>query len=314
MAIYLVRRLSWTAVTLFALAAITFVLMHQVPGGPFDAATVDRPVPPVVIEAQRVHYGLDDPLPQQFARYLGNVVQGDLGISFAQRGQPVAGMMADRIRPSFLLGMMAFVFVLAGGIPLGILAATRRGPTDALALGLATVLAAVPAFVLAFVLLLVFSVWLGWTSVLMGVGFGHGVRSLPQGIIPAIALGAPAMAIVSRITRAAMLEALEQDYIRTARAKGLGPGAVTLRHAFRNALLPVATILGPVLASLVTGSIIIESIFGVPGVGSLFITSIATRDYGVIMGTTLFYGATITLLNLAVDLAYPFIDPRVRLR
>ena len=315
MARYLARRLTWTAATLLALAAITFVLMHRVPGGPFDAASVDRPLPAVVIEAQRAYYGLDDPLPRQFVRYLGHLVRGDLGVSFAQQGQPVTDLMLAKVRPSLILGLMSFAIVVAAGVPLGVLAAVRRGGiVDAAALTLATALAAIPAFVLAFVLLLIFAVWLGWTDVLAGTRFGTGLGSLRAGILPAIALGAPGMAIVSRITRAAMLEVLEQDYIRTARAKGLGWSGVYLRHALRNALIPVVTVLGPVFASLVTGSIIIEAIFGVPGIGSAFITSVVARDYGVIMGTTLFYGAVIMAANLVVDLLYPLIDPRVTLR
>lgn len=315
MAIYLARRLTWTVVTLLALAAVTFLLMHRVPGGPFDAATVDRPVSPAVIEAQHAFYALDDPIPRQFVRYLGHLARGDLGVSFSQQGQPVTDLMLDKAVPSFILGAMAFGFVVAGGVPLGVLAASRRGSVvDAGALTLATALAAVPGFVLAFGLLLVFSVWLGWTDILASARFGENLGSLRSGILPAVALGAPGMAIVSRITRASMLDVLEQDYIRTARAKGLGWRAVYLRHALRNALLPIVTILGPVFASLITGSIIIEAIFGVPGIGSMFITSVAARDYGVIMGTTLFYGVVIMIANLAVDLAYPLIDPRVTLR
>ncbi|MDA0269737.1 MAG: ABC transporter permease [Chloroflexi bacterium] len=315
MARYIAARLLWTVVTLFALAAITFALMHRVPGGPFDAASVDRPLPAAVLEAQQAYYGLDDPVPVQFGRYLGHLVRGNLGVSFAQQGRPVTDLMLDKMWPSLLLGLMAFGVVVGGGVPLGVLAATHRGrAVDTVALGVATALAAVPSFVLAFVLLLIFSVWLGWTPVFMGAGFGESLSSLPRGIVPAIALGAPAMALISRITRASMLEALEQDYVRTARAKGLSPLAVTLRHALRNALIPVVTVLGPVLAGLITGSIIIESIFGVPGIGSAFITSVTARDYGVIMGTTLLYGAVIMLVNLAVDLAYPVLDPRVTLR
>lgn len=315
MAIYLARRLTWTVVTLLALAAVTFLLMHRVPGGPFDVATVDRPVSAAVIEAQHVYYGLDDPIPRQFVRYLGHLARGDLGVSFSQQGQPVTDLMLDKAVPSFILGVMAFGFVVAGGVPLGVLAASRRGSVlDAGALTVATALAAVPGFVLAFGLLLVFSVWLGWTDILAGARFGENLGSLRSGILPAVALGAPGMATVSRITRASMLDVLEQDYIRTARAKGLGWRAVYVRHALRNALVPIVTILGPVFASLITGSIIIEAIFGVPGIGSMFITSVAARDYGVIMGTTLFYGVVIMLANLAVDLVYPLIDPRVTLR
>jgi len=310
---YLVRRLLWTAVTLFSICLVTFVLMHAVPGGPFEVSAGDRGVSPEFLRAANAYYGLDDPMPRQFVRLLGNLVQGDLGVSFAQRGQSVTDLLAARIKPSMILGVMAFTLVVGIGIPVGVLAAVRRNTAwDYAALGGGTILAAVPSFVLAFVLLLIFSVGLGWFDVRLGRGFGDSIGSLRNGILPAIALAAPAIALLARLTRGVMIEVLEQDYIRTARAKGLSATTVTLRHGLRNALIPVLTLLGPVFAGLITGSIIIESIFGLPGIGSAFVTSVAQRDYGMIMGTTLFYAAVIVTLNLLVDLLYPLVDPRVR--
>ena len=315
MARYLLSRGIESLVTLFFIALITFSLMHAVPGGPFESLDGERGASVAFIEEQEAYYGLDDPLPIQFGRYLGNLVQGDLGISFDQRGRRVSDLITDKFKPSLILGLMSFTIVLAVGIPLGVLAATRHNSAlDYASLGLSAALAAVPSFVLAFILLLVFSVWLDWFPVRLGKGFGDSFGSLSNGILPALALGAPAMALLSRLTRAAMLEVLDQDYVRTARAKGLADGAVYWRHALRNALIPVVTLMGPLLASLVTGSIIIESIFGLPGIGAALISSVLARDYGVIMGTTMLFATLIVFANFLVDLAYPLIDPRVRLR
>ncbi len=206
-----------------------------------------------------------------------------------------------------------FAVVVGFGIPVGVIAAARRGGWwDRASLLLTAALAAVPSFVLAFVLLLIFAVGLGWVDVRLGRGFGESMASLPRGVLPAFALAAPSAALLARLTRGAVLEVLEEDYIRTARAKGVTEASVVLRHALRNALVPVVTVLGPVLASLVTGSIIVESIFGIPGIGTSFVSAVGQRDYGVIMGTTLFYAGVIVLLNLLVDLLYPAIDPRMR--
>lgn len=314
MAAYVIRRAFASVVTLFGVCLITFLLMHAVPGGPFEVQAGDRPVSADFVRAQEAYYGLDRPMPQQFARLLGNLARGDLGVSFAQRGRPVTDIIVERARPSLILGLMAFTLVVGVGVPAGVLAAARRNTRwDYLGLGVSTALAAVPSFVLAFLLLLVFSVGLGWFDVRLGRGFGESFGSLANGILPALALGAPSMALLSRMTRGALIEVLEEDYIRTARAKGLGTGAIYVRHALRNALIPVVTLLGPVLAVLVTGSVIIETIFGLPGIGSAFITAVAQRDYGVIMGATLFYATVIVVANLAVDLAYPLVDPRIRI-
>ncbi len=311
---YLIRRVLWTAVTLFFICLITFVLMHMVPGGPFEVRAGERGASASFIRASESYYGLNDPLPQQFIRMMGNLLQGDLGLSFAQRGQKVTDLMLDKIKPSFLLGAMSFGIVVGVGIPLGIIAAVRRNTIwDYTALGLGTALAAIPHFVLAFMMLLIFAVGLGWVDVRLGKGFGDSIGSLRNGLLPALALGAPSMALLSRITRGTMVEILEQDYMRTARAKGLTSTTVYLRHGLRNAMIPILTLLGPIFAGLITGSIIIESIFGLPGIGAAFVTSIHQRDYGMIMGTTLFYAIVIMTANLVVDLLYPLVDPRVRI-
>ena len=311
---YLISRIFESAVTLFFIALATFLLMHAVPGGPFESIDGERGASEEFIRQQESYYGLRDPLPIQFARYLGNLTQGDLGISFEQRGQRVTDLLRDKFKPSLLLGTMSFLIVIGIGVPVGVIAATQRNSRwDYLALGVSTVLAAVPSFVLAFGLLLVFSVWLDVFPVRLGKGFGDSFGSLWNGVVPAVALGAPAMALLSRLTRGAMLEVLDQDYVRTARAKGLASRTVYWRHALRNALIPVLTLIGPLFAGLVTGSIIIETIFGLPGIGAAFVSSVLVRDYGMIMGTTMLFAALIVFANFLVDLTYPLVDPRVRL-
>lgn len=311
---YLVSRIFESAVTLFFIALTTFLLMHAVPGGPFESLAGERGASEEFIRQQDSYYGLSDPVPLQFVRYLGNLVQGDLGISFDQRGQRVTNLLLDKFKPSLILGTMSFLIVVGIGMPVGVIAATRRNSRwDYLSLGLSTVLAAVPSFVLAFGLLLVFAVWLDVFPVRLGKGFGDSFGSLWNGVLPATALGAPAMALLSRLTRGSMLEVLDQDYVRTARAKGLTDRTVYWRHALRNALIPILTLIGPLFAGLVTGSIIIETIFGLPGIGAAFISSVLARDYGMIMGTTMLFAGLIVFANFLVDLTYPLVDPRVRL-
>ena len=311
---YLISRLLQTVVMLFFVALITFTLMHLVTGGPFDSRAGERGASPSFIASQEAYYGLDDPIPVQFVRYLGNLARGDLGLSFAHPGQRVSDRLKDGIKPSFLLGGMAFTIMIVVSIPLGIIAAIRANSRfDYISLGISTIFAAVPSFVLAFMMLLIFAVWLDVVDVRLGLGFGDSISSLPNGILPAVALCAPATALLTRLTRGSMLEVLNMDYVRTARAKGLSENTVYVRHAFRNAMIPVVTLLPPAFAGLITGSIIIESIFGLPGIGTAFVTSVFQRDYGIIMGTTLFYAFLIAMANLAADFTYPFVDPRVKI-
>ena len=311
---YLISRLLQTVVMLFFVALITFTLMHLVTGGPFDSRAGERGASPSFIASQEAYYGLDDPIPVQFVRYLGNLARGDLGLSFAHPGQRVSDRLKDGIKPSFLLGGMAFTIMIVVSIPLGIIAAIRANSRfDYISLGISTIFAAVPSFVLAFMMLLIFAVWLDVVDVRLGLGFGDSISSLPNGILPAVALCAPATSLLTRLTRGSMLEVLSMDYVRTARAKGLSENTVYVRHAFRNAMIPVVTLLPPAFAGLITGSIIIESIFGLPGIGTAFVTSVFQRDYGIIMGTTLFYAFLIAMANLAADFTYPFVDPRVKI-
>jgi len=302
---YLIRRLLWLVPVLLFVAAITFVLMHSVPGGPWDR---DKPLPPAAVEQLNRKYGLDQPLWEQFGRYLLGLLQGDLGVSYRQSDRPVAEVISGGIKVSATLGGLAMLVSAAVGVPLGVVAALRRNRAlDYLSVSLATLGASTPNFILGIVLIVIFA---STFHLLPTIGWG----SWKQAIMPVLALSALPTAFLARITRASTLEVLQQDYVRTAWAKGLSVRAVVLRHVARNALIPVLTLAGPLAAALVTGSFIIESQFAIPGVGRAFVTAIFGRDYGVIMGVTLFYGLVVATANLAVDLAYAAADPRIRYR
>ena len=303
MTVYLIRRLLWLVPVLLFVAAITFVLMHSVPGGPWDR---DKPLPPTAVEQLNRKYGLDQPLWEQFGRYLLGLLQGDLGVSYRQSDRPVAEVISGGIKVSATLGGLAMLLSAAVGVPLGVVAALRRNRAlDYLSVSLATLGASTPNFVLGIVLIVIFA---STFHLLPTIGWG----SWKQAIMPVLALSALPTAFLARITRASTLEVLQQDYVRTAWAKGLSVRAVVLRHVARNALIPVLTLAGPLAAALVTGSFIIESQFAIPGVGRAFVTAIFGRDYGVIMGVTLFYALVVATANLAVDLAYAAADPRIR--
>jgi len=303
MAQYLVQRVLWTVPVLLGVAMITFVLMHQVPGGPWDGA---KRLPPAALENVNREYGLDQPLWEQLGRYLLGVAHGDLGVSFQDRNRPVADVLAGGVRVSATLGALALAVSVAAGVALGVTSALRRNSVlDYAAVGFATVSASVPSFILGMLLLVLFTARLHW---LPSGGWG----SPQQAVMPVLALSALPAAYIARVTRASMLDVLQQDYVRTARAKGLRERAVVLRHMLRNALIPVLTVIGPIAAALVTGSFIVEELFAVPGIGRTFVTSIGQRDYGVIMGITLVYAAVVVTANLAVDLLYAVIDPRIR--
>jgi oligopeptide transport system permease protein len=301
---YLIRRLLWMIPVLFFVALVTFSLMHAVPGGPFERE--NRSLPPATIENLRRRYGLDQPLPEQFLRFLGNALRGDLGVSYQYQDRPVTQVLLQGLSRTATLGLIALAIALCVGIPLGTLAALRQNSwVDYLSLFLATLGASVPNFVVAIVLVIVFSVWL---------------HQLPTGgwgtpkhlIMPALALAFGPTAYIARMTRASLLDAIRQDYVRTARAKGLHERTVISRHTLPNALIPVLTVVGPITANLLLGSFIIESIFSIPGIGREYVQSIGARDYGMIMGTTLFYAVVIAVANLIVDLLYGVVDPRIR--
>jgi oligopeptide transport system permease protein len=301
---YILRRLITMVPLLWAIATITFFLMHAVPGGPFDN---EKPLPPSTVAALEHKYNLDGSLTEQYGSFLKNLVQGDLGLSFRQ-DRPVTEVISEGLPESLQLGMCAFSFALILGLTLGILSGVKQnGPLDYLGVFVATAGAAVPNFVLSVFLVLFFALKLGWFDVI-GWEFGNP----RQMVLPVVALGMFPAAFIARITRASMLEVLRQDYIRTARAKGVQEFSIVMRHAVRNALVPVLTVLGPILAGLIVGSFVIEQYFAIPGVGRAFVEAVANRDYGIIMGMTLLYAALIAILNLAVDVGYAVANPRIR--
>lgn len=300
---YVANRLLWLLPVLLGVSLITFVIMHFVPGGPWDE---EKPLAPTVVENLNRKYGLDQPVWRQYTAFVGNALKGDLGVSYTYQDRSVTSIILQGLPKTATIGLLAFTISLGVGIPLGIAAAVRKNSVvDYLSVGFATVFAAVPGFVLAFLLVIVFSIKF---HLLPTGGWGT-----PKHLaLPAIALAALPAAYIARISRAAMLDALRQDYVRTAYAKGLSGLAVHRRHALKNALIPLLTVLGPELAALVTGSFIIEQVFSIPGTGRLFVQGVFQRDYGLIMGTVLFYAAVIAVLNLVVDLLYAVVDPRVR--
>jgi oligopeptide transport system permease protein len=303
MGVYVARRLFWLIPVLLGVAVVTFALMHVVPGGPWDR---EKPLPAEVVANLNQRYGLDEPLWRQFTDYLWGLFRGDLGISYVQQDRPVAQIIGDGLQTSATLGMLALAVAMVVGVGLGVAAAVHKdGPLDYLSVLLATLGASAPSFVLGILLVVLFSVELHW---LPTGGWG----SPRQAVMPVIALSALPAAFIARVTRASMLEVLRQEYIMAARSRGLREWVLLYRHALRNALIPVLTVLGPVAAALVTGSFIVETLFSIPGTGRLFVDGVFARDYGLIMGATLFYTAVVAVANLAVDVLYAVVDPRIR--
>lgn len=303
MARFLLRRVLLSAATLFAIAAATFLLMHGIPGGPYSR---ERALPPAIEANLQKKYGLNQPVVVQFAHYIGGLLRGDLGPSFAHEDRTTNDIIRDGFPKSAVLGITAFLIAAAIGVPFGVAAALRnRRIVDRTLMVFAVLGVSVPAFIVASLLQYVFSYRLGWAP---AAGWGESPWQL---FIPALALAGFPVAFVSRLVRSSMLAVLSADYIRTARAKGLSRAAVIVRHALRNALLPAVTYSGPLLAALITGSFVVENIFAIPGLGQFYVTSINDRDYTVIMGVTLFYSALLVAFNLAVDVLYTFLDPRI---
>ncbi len=302
---YALRRLAGLVPTLFAIVTVAFFLMRLAPGGPFDA---EQTIPPEIAANLQAAYGLDQPVLVQYGRYLAGLVQGDLGPSFRLKDFSVGELIARGLPVTLGIGATALVLALALGVPLGLVAARRQnGWIDHAVMALALVGIAVPNFVVAPVLALVFGVRLGWLPV---AGWESG--SLRHMVLPAVTLALPFVAYIARLTRGSLLEVLQAPYIRTARAKGLDGGAVLRRHALKPTLLPVVSFLGPATAALLTGSLVVEQVFGLPGVGRYFVQGAINRDYTLVMGMVVFYAALILLLNLAVDLLYGWLDPRIR--
>jgi len=304
---YTIRRLLLMVPTLFFVALITFSLAHAAPGGPFDKNENKR-LPQQIEDNLTRYYGLDEPLPQQFLLYLRNAARLDFGTSI-QRNRSVNEIIAQGLPVTVQLGVQALLLALLVALPLGIVSALKQNSgVDYGSLFLATIGTTIPSFVIAILFIYIFGVWL---RLLPFVGWGDGL-DVRRMIMPTVILALPGAAFLTRITRASMLEALGQDYVRTARGKGLREGTVIVRHALKNALIPVATIVGPATAGLITGSFIIETLFSIPGIGRLYIISINARDYPIIMATTLLYAFLIVIANLSVDLVYGVLDPRIK--
>lgn len=300
---YILKRILMMIVTLFFIILITFVLMHSVPGGPF---TQERELPEQVEAALNEKYHLKDPLYKQFFDYIKGIIQFDLGPSFKYQGKTVNDFIENGFPVSAKIGGITILFILLAAIPLGILAAIKNDQwQDMVVMTLATIGVTIPSFVVATVLMYVFSYSLKWTPT-------FGLDSWKSYILPVIALGGYSMAFIARLMRSSLLEVMGQDYIRTARAKGLSENKIITRHALRNALIPVITILGPTIAGLLTGSFVIERIFAIPGMGVYFVDSVGQRDYTAIMGITVFYAIFLIAMVFLVDIFYVLIDPRIK--
>jgi oligopeptide transport system permease protein len=315
--IYIIKRLLWMIPVLFFVIVITFVLMHLAPGGPWDRE--GKQLSPAVIQNLNLKYGLDKPLWQQFLVYISGVVHFDFGDSLRSPGQHVSDLLLESWPYTFTLGAVTFILLVPVGIGLGVIAALRQNSAvDYAALGLATAAASTPNFVVGIFLIILFAVGLNRVT---GGTFYLATGGLPQPfnpfqtelIMPVITLGALPTAYIARLTRSSTLDTLRQDFVRTAWAKGLRARLVVIRHVLKNSLIPVVTALGPTFAFLITGSFIVETLFTIPGIGRTFVSSIAGRDYPLILGTTILYSVLIALVNLIVDVLYVFIDPRVRL-
>lgn len=302
---FVIRRILALIPTLFLIYTITFFLMHATPGGPWD--TGEKPLPAAVQEKLKAAYGLDKPIWEQYFSYLGNAIRGDFGPSYAQRSRTVADIIGTAFPVSLKLAAAATVIAVLVGIPLGVLGAVKHNTIVDYLTGLVSMIGiSAPAYVVTSLLVLLLSSKLGW----LPTGGWDGIFNR-KAIIPALSLSLYPMAVLARYTRTSMLEVLRQDYVRTARSKGIGEHAVLARHCLRNSLLPVVTIAGIVLADIATGSFFVETIYQVPGIGRYFVQSISGRDYPVILGTVLLLGAVVSIMNLIVDLLYPLLDPRV---
>ncbi|GLC28725.1 ABC transporter permease [Clostridium omnivorum] len=301
---YILKRLGASLITLWVVVTVTFILSHAIPGGPFDR---EKPLPPEVKKNIEERYNLNKPIWWQYGDYIKNLAKLDLGPSFQQRGVSVNDIINRGFPVSARLGTVAIILALTIGLVLGIIAALRQGKwQDNATMLLSTLGVTIPSFVIATLFIYVFAEKLRWFPV-------FGLTSPRHYVLPAIALSGFSMAFISRIVRSSLLDVVRQDYIRTAKSKGLSEGSVILRHALKNAILPVVTYLGPLVAGVLTGSFVIERVFTIPGLGRFFVDSIGNRDYTAILGVTVFYSLFLVICNLVVDILYALVDPRIKL-
>lgn len=302
---FLLRRFFSILATLFVLATITFFLLRMVPGGPFDS---DKVLPPDIKANVEAKFGLDKPLYVQYISYLSGMTRFDFGPSFKYIGRTVSEIILDTLPTSVELGFYSLILAILLGIPLGILSAYKQNTwVDFSAMFMAVAGISLPSYFVAAILIYVFSLRLNLLPPALWEEWVHK-------ILPTITLGTRPAALIARLTRAALLESIRSDYVRTARAKGVSETMVVLKHALRNSLIPVITLLGPLAAYVLTGTFVIEYIFAIPGMGKYFIDAVTNRDYPLIMGVTMVYGFTLVAANLAVDICYAIVDPRIRVR
>jgi len=300
---HLLKKLVILAASLFMVVTLTFVLTHSIPGDPFTDEDV---IPEEILKALRHHYGLDLPLHVQFGKYFANLLKGDLGPSFKYHGRTANHVISEGFPISLTLGLEALFIAIGSGVILGSYAAFKRGRwQDQAAMLLAVIWISVPSFILATILQYVFAMYFDWFPVARWGSFA-------QSVLPALALAALPTAMIARLTRSSMVEVLQQDYILTAKSKGLNSFQIITRHALRNALLPVVTYLGPLTANVLTGSFVVEKIFGIPGLGQWFVMSVSNRDYTLIMSLTIFYSAFLMVCIFIVDVVYSLLDPRIK--
>lgn len=306
---YSLKRLLYGVITVWFIATATFMAMHAVPGDPLLS---DKAASPEIRKNLEARYGLDKPVVQQYFIYMTNMLRGDFGISFTQENRRVNDIIREHFPVSAILGIMAITFAALGGILFGALTATYRNGVPDLIIMFAVILSiSIPSFVFAALgqlAIIKVNKWLGF-SLIPVAGWG----TFRHMLVPSLVLGLGTMAFLTRLMRSSMLEVINSDYVRTAKAKGLSPLRIFFSHQLRNASLPVITILGPAIAGITTGGFVVELIFAIPGLGRYFVQAVQQLDYTVIMGTTVFYGAFLVLMVIAVDILYGFIDPRIRL-
>ncbi|EPF29023.1 oligopeptide ABC transporter permease OppB [Treponema sp. OMZ 305] len=303
---FIIRRLISLIPTLFLIVTFSFFIMKVAPGGPFSA---ERNPPPEVLANINKVYHLDEPIPKQYVRYLGNMLRGDLGPSFRYKDYTVNDLIGNTMPNSLILGITALCSALFFGLLVGLVSAVKRNSVaDYAAMSIAVIGISVPLFVVGPLLMLLFAVKLKWLPTSGWITGRQGLKTL---IMPALALSLPYFAYIARLSRASVLEVLRSDYIRTAYAKGLSYPVVLFKHALKGAMLPVISYLGPAFAGIITGSVVIERIFLVPGLGTFFVQSALNRDYTLIMGTVVMYSIILILMNFVVDILYAVIDPRI---
>ena len=302
---YALLRILGAIPTLLLVIAIAFLMVHAAPGGPFDG---ERVLPADIERNIESAYHLDESLPRQFYRYLRGLSRGDLGPSYRYRDYTVAELIGNSLPLSMRLGLLAMALALVAGVGAGLLAALKKNTlVDRLVTGVAMIGISVPVFVIAPLMVLVFAVFLDWLPA-SWTG-GSGPRRL---LLPVVALALPQIAYIARLTRASMINVLNSDFVRTARAQGLSTMSIVRFHAMKPAMLPLLSYMGPAIAGILTGSVVVEQVFGIPGVGQFFIRGALNRDYTLVLGITIFYAVLVIAMNLVVDLLYGFLDPRIR--